>query len=412
MPDPRPAAGVPGALLALLSVLAVVGPISMELYLPTLPDVQDGLAMSDTQAAWSLLGCLLGLAVGQVLWGPVADRWGRRPVVLVALVLWTAVTLGCAVADTAGLFVALRVCQGLVGACGLTISKAVLADRLPGDALSRPLARLMILTAAFTVLSPVIGGLLLSFTDWRGIFWILVAVGVVVTGWTVLRLPETRVPAEPTTDGVTGASLVGLLRQPTFLLPTLASALAFATIMVFVTFSPDVLRGDYELDGLQFGLVFALIAVAMVTGAQTAPRLTDRIAPARLVVVALATSMTAMTALTAIGAATDNHPPLALLAGLFIVSNVAIGAVLPLTAAVAMSATTGSAGTASGLVGGIQFGLGALVGLVVAPVHPGGVTATALTMVVTASVALLIWTRRRLTTPAQAAHSAIAARPV
>lgn len=383
---------IPARLMVLLSVLAVVGPSSMELYLPTLPEVSDTLGLSDTQAAWSLLGCLLGLAVGQVLWGPVADRIGRRPTVLVGLVAWTAVSVGCAVVEDPIAFIVLRVCQGLAGACGLTVSRAVLADLLDPGALARPLARLMLLTAAFTILSPVIGGVLLSVTDWRGVFWILVGAGTLVVAWTALGLAESR-PVRPAAAGPAPAGQ-RLLTDAPFALATLTSGLAFAAVIVFVTFSPEVLRGEYGQGSLAFGVSFAAVAVAMVTGAQASPRLLERVPAERLVVVALSAGVGLQLTLAAVAAAWGGLPPLGVTLALFFASNLCLGVAMPLGAAAALAGRTARAGTASGLVGGLQFGLGAVVGLVVAPLHPGGLAATAIGMALTGLAGVLAWTTR------------------
>jgi MFS transporter, DHA1 family, multidrug resistance protein len=381
---------LPGRLLALLSVVAVVGPLSMELYLPTLPEVSATLGLSEPQSAWSLLGCLLGLSVGQVLWGPVADGLGRRWTIVGGVAAWTAVSAGCAVVSDPTLFIVLRIAQGLAGAAGLTVSRAVLADVLEPEALPRPLARLMILTAAFTILSPVIGGALLSFTDWRGVFTILAGIGAVTTLWVLVGLPESR------TTAIAGRGpRERLLADPSFSLATLTSGMAFAAVILYVTFSPEVLRGGYGLDSLEFGVAFAGTAVAMVTGAQLSPRLLNRVPADQLVTSALGCAIGFQLVLALVSTVADGLPPLPVTLVLLFASNLSLGVAMPLGAAAALAGSTGRAGTASGLVGGLQFGMGAVVGLVVAPVHPGGLTATAVSMAAASAIGVVAWTARR-----------------
>ncbi len=185
-----------GALITfMLGALSAVPPLSMDMYLPALPDVTRTLHSSATSGQLTLTACLTGMALGQLVVGPMSDRWGRRKPLLVGLLVYVLASVSCAIAPDAGLLIGCRLLQGLAGAAGIVIARAVVRDLYDGLEMARFFSTLLLVSSLAPVVAPILGGQVLRFTAWRGVFLVLAVIGVALTALVWRRLPETLPPS-------------------------------------------------------------------------------------------------------------------------------------------------------------------------------------------------------------------------
>lgn len=349
----------PRHLLLLLGCLSTFGPLSMDMYLPGLPAMADDLGASTSAAQLTLTACLAGLATGQLLVGPLSDTHGRRRPLLAGLLAYAAASLLCALAPSVLALTLLRYVQGVAGAAGIVIARAVVRDVAEGDAAARAFARLMLVSGLAPILAPVLGGQVLRLTDWRGVFGVLAAIGLALAGATARALPETHAPEQRRTGGVreTTAVFADLLKERTFLACTLACGLSFAAMFAYIAGSPFVLQDVYGVSPQTFSALFALNAFGILLGSQTSGRLVGRVAPARLLTVGVRAAGAGAVGLLVVSIA---HAGLAAVLVCLFVVVASIGLILPNAAAVGMAGHPRTAGSASALLGLSQYAFGAL----------------------------------------------------
>lgn len=351
----------------LLGLLTVLGPVSMDLYLPGLPDVSQSLGLARGAASATLFACLAGLAVGQVLWGQVIDRLGTRGPLLFGIALWVASSAGCALATAGAELIVLRAVEGIAGGCGMTVARALLAQRLAGHLLAAALARIALVTNVCAVSAPLAGGALLGAVGWRGLFLVLAAGGCVVALLAAVAFRERAGEVGPRPYQAAdprARDLLIPLRSPRYVRGAAVAVVSFAQVVLYVSIAPAMLRGHYGLGGAAFGAVFAVTVAALVLGTRMAPLLLrSRLRQDPLVAACLA----AAAAATAEGAAAavDAWPPLAVLTVLLALGNATAGVLISLGATESLSATTAGVGAAAGLLGGLQFGGGAALATLV-----------------------------------------------
>jgi DHA1 family bicyclomycin/chloramphenicol resistance-like MFS transporter len=360
-----PEAGAPTGrrylqLVLVLGALIAMGPLTVDMYLPALPELADDLGATDTGVQFTLTGMLLGLACGQLVIGPVSDALGRRRPLLAGVALHALTSLLCAVAPDVVSLSAVRVLQGFAGAAISVNAMAVVRDLFVGIAAARLLSRLMLVIGAAPVLAPSLGGLILQYTSWRGIFVVLALCALLLVLVAAFGLKETLPPhrrrsARPVATLRTYRSL---LRDPTFLALVLVAGLMMSALFSYVSGSPFVLQGIYGLDQRTFGIVFGCNALGIVLGTQLNPVLLRRFRPSQVLTGAVVGATTAAAVLlvtTATGFAG--------LSGLLVPLGCVVaccGLALPNTPALALSRHGEAAGTAAAMLGSVQFGVGAL----------------------------------------------------
>jgi MFS transporter, DHA1 family, multidrug resistance protein len=375
-----PAASSRGAegrgVLLLLGALSAFGPLSMDLYLPALPSLGRDLGAGQSATQLTLTAVAVGLAAGQLVAGPLSDRFGRRGPALVGVGAYAVSSLLCALSPSIWVLVAVRVLQGVAGAAGIVLARAVVRDRWSGTESARVFAVLASVMGAAPVLAPVAGGQLVRVTDWRGVFVVLAGVGVLLWLATLWRLPETLPPERRVAGGVrvTLANARGLLGRRRFVAFVLAQGLGFATLFTYISTSSFVLQDGYGLSAQQFSLVFAGNGVAIVLAGQLSRVLVRRVGPRRLLVAGLAVETAGSAVLVAVALA---GAPLAVVLPVLALVVAGNGLVLPNATALAMADAAHAAGTASALVGVGQFAVGGLA----APLAGLGATGTLLPMV-------------------------------
>ncbi|MEV6810823.1 multidrug effflux MFS transporter [Micromonospora sp. NPDC051296] len=360
-------------LILVLGSLIAVGPLTIDMYLPALPAIVDDFATSSAAVQLTLTGTLVGLALGQLLIGPLSDAVGRRKPLIAGTALHVVASVCCALAPNIVVLGGLRVIQGLGAAAASVIAMAVVRDLFSGAAFAQLLSRLLLVMGAAPVLAPTLGSELLRWTQWRGVFAALAVFGVLLMLIALLGLQETLPPARRQRGGVLPTTRLygSLLRDRTFVGLVLVAGLAMAAIFAYVSGSSFVLQGQYGLDEQQFGLAFGAGAVGLIAATQANVRLLRRYSPQRILATALLVGSAAGLALLGFAATGLGGLP-TLLAALWLVLAAA-GLALPNAPALALSRHGEAAGTASALLGAVQFGIGALAAPLVGVLGTGAV---------------------------------------
>ncbi|MET8699499.1 multidrug effflux MFS transporter [Kitasatospora sp. NPDC004723] len=376
------------ATIGVLGGLVALGPLTTDLYLPGLPAIADDFGAEPAAVQLTLTFSMFGVAAGQLIFGPLSDRFGRRPPLLVGLVLYTLASLVCVIAPNLPVLIAARFVQGAAGAAGLVIGRAVARDRFEGVAMIRFLASITLISGLAPILAPLFGAQLLRVTSWRGTFGALVALGLLLALVAFGALRET-LPASARRGGGLAATLRtmgGLLRDVPFLGLLLTSTFAFGALFGYISGSSVVLQHVYHVSPQTYSLLFGLNSVAIVASTQLNGRiLAPRFAAATLMRAGLATLIAAGVVLFLVTAVWDGG--LIAVCGSLFVMMAGLGVVLPNSAARALSLVSPqAAGSASALLGTGNF----LCGAVVAPLSSlGGSPSAVLLAVVVLSCAVL-----------------------
>ncbi|GAB3647365.1 multidrug effflux MFS transporter [Streptomyces sparsus] len=353
-----------GLLLTLiLGSLTALPALSMDMYLPALPEVSGALNSSAAQVQLTLTTCLLGLALGQVVVGPMSDQFGRRRPLLISMAGYVAASAACSLAPTIETLTVFRLAQGLAGAAGIVIARAVVRDLFDGLAMARFFSTLMLISGAAPILAPVLGGQVLRFTDWRGVFLILAGMGLLLTLVTLRWLPETLAPADRHRGGIPVAlrAMRGLLADRVFTGYLFAGALTFAALFAYIAASPFVVQEIYGASPQTFSLLFMVNSIGLVAVGQLNGRvLVGRVSLDRVLGIGLAIVATAAVALLLLTSGVFG--PVGLLpvaAGLFVLMS-AMALVLPNANSLGLMRAPHAAGSASALLGTSQFLIGAI----------------------------------------------------
>jgi DHA1 family bicyclomycin/chloramphenicol resistance-like MFS transporter len=349
----------PAYTVVVLGLLTMFGPLSLDLYLPALPQLADDLNASPSAAQLSITACLVGLAFGQLVAGPMSDRLGRKRPLIVGLLAYVLASAACAFAPSAMILALLRLVQGLAGAAGIVISRAIARDLYSGRALMIFFSRLLLVAGLAPVIAPIIGGQLSRVMSWRGIFGVLAGFGAVLllAGW--LGLKET-LPPERRIVGGFSRTLHGyntLLHDRFFVGCALSSGLAGATMFAYIAGSTFVLQRIYGLSPQGFSLVFGCISLGLVAAAQVGARLALVWPLTRVLGVGLAINLLGATGLLV---TVISGLPLGVLLAALVVMVCAVGLIFPTANALAMADYPDMAGTASSLQGLSQFVFGAV----------------------------------------------------
>jgi DHA1 family bicyclomycin/chloramphenicol resistance-like MFS transporter len=351
--EPREAGGPGGALMiVMLGLVTAVGPLSIDMYLPAFPAISRDLGVPASQVQLSLTACLIGVAGGQLVCGPLSDRFGRRRPAIVGLSAYAILSFLIALAPSAPVLIGLRLLQGLAGGTGVVVARAIVRDLHSGVAAARFFSRLTLIYGLAPILAPSLGSAVLRVTSWHGIF---VALGVLATLLTALlaaRLPET-LPVERRTAGGLGSTArlaKPLFRDRGYVGYTLALGLAFAALFGYLANSPFVLQEGYGLSPTVYSLLFGLNAVGLTALSQANARLLNRF-PTRSLLVAGQGAQAAAGLVLLVAALAGSLPGVA--AGLFLMVGT-IGMIQPNATALALETHGDRAGTAAAVLGGIQ----------------------------------------------------------
>lgn len=344
-------------LLILLGTLSAFGPLSMDMYLPALPQLQQQLHTSASLTQLSITTCLIGLAVGQIFIGPWSDRVGRKLPTLLGMVGFTAASLLAGLATNVWWLIFLRAVQGVAGTAGLVTSRAIATDLFSGKKLTQFYALLMGVNGIFPVIAPIIGGFVLTFTTWRGIFYILAVVGIILLISVWLGLPETH-PNQTSAPEKPLSILQMLLRDRIFMGYTLVTGLVSGGLFAYISGSSFMLQNIFGLSSQGFSLVYALNGLGIVVMSQLAGYLATHFNEYRVlqggVIIALIGAMALFATLFI------PHNLVLVLIPLFLIVSM-VGIVSTVAASLAMQHAHANAGSGSALLGLTQNLIGGIL---------------------------------------------------
>ncbi|MED0670036.1 multidrug effflux MFS transporter [Aneurinibacillus aneurinilyticus] len=343
----------------ILGALTAFGPLSIDMYLPSLPALTGDLNTSTSLVQISLTACLLGLAFGQLLVGPLSDARGRRKPLIVALIIYAISSLLCAISSSIWVLIALRVVQGVSGAAGIVISRAMVRDMYSGSELTKFFSLLMLVNGVAPILAPITGGLLLEVTSWRGVFVVLSILGAIMLLGALFGLPETLPIQRRSTGGIKGtlSTFRSLIGDRVFMGYALSQGLVLAAMFGYISGSPFVLQNIYGVSPQTFSVLFAINGLGIIIASQITGRLAGKVSETRLLVTGLglaALGGTLLLIMILIGAGL-----LAVMIPLFFVVS-SVGVVTTTGFSLAMQNQERSAGSASALLGLLPFVFGAI----------------------------------------------------
>ncbi len=349
--------GPTAGFVLLIGSLTLLPAMSIDMYLPSLPEVAAELGASTAAAQVTITGMMLGGAVGQLVIGPFSDRVGRRLPVLLGVSLHGLLSLLCAIAPTIGLLIALRGLQGFAAAGATVVALAMIRDRFVGAEASHLMSRLALVIGVAPLFAPAVGTVVAQHWSWRGVFVVLAALAAVLLVVVATVLPETLPPERRARVAVPALArgYVMLLRDGRFLALAVLPGIAMVVILSYVTGSPFVLQEEYGLSAAQFSGIFAAGGVGLVLGAQLNAAVVRRAGPARLLRWSLPAALLVAVVLLA-SAVTGLGGLLGILAPLWVILLL-LGFVGGNATALAMTRHGERAGTAAATIGFLQAGL-------------------------------------------------------
>ena len=375
-----------GGLLAALALFTASGPLGIDMYLPGMPELATSLSTTHSFAQMTITGFMLGMALGNLLFGAISDGTGRKPVIIVASAVALVASVACALADSIAFLICARFFQGLAGGCAIVVARAVVPDIAHGKQAARGLSALMAISGFMPAIAPVLGGLIIPAFTWRGVFWTIAAVNLaqlVVALWLV---PET-LPSHKRTSGTLRQMFPRMgrcLQRPAFTGYMVAAGLGFGTLFSYIAASHLVLQLQLGLSPTTFSLVFGSIALLIPLGNTLNMRLLKRHQPRTLLTVALGVDLTVgaiLLAFSILGPSNAMIPFIAILSAMagFIMANASALAIEEVRDI--------GTGAGTGVMGFFQFIIGGLVPPLVA-LGPNPATAMALGVLTCAGLAL------------------------
>ncbi|MBF4584036.1 multidrug effflux MFS transporter [Curtobacterium sp. VKM Ac-2865] len=380
--------GITTALLLVLGLLSAVAPFATDLYLPAFPEMTTELQTSATTVQLTLTAFLVGVTVGQLVFGPLSDRFGRVPPLVAGAVLCVLASAAAVFAPSIGVLIAARLLQGLGGAAGMVISRAVISDLATGKPAARAFSLMMIVGGVAPVVAPLLGGLLTGPIGWRGLLTIVLGLSVVMLVAVLAVIRETHLRSrrdELRAERQATGSPLRALRSRTFLGYTAVFGFAFAVMMAYISASPFLYQEMIGFGTVEYGIAFGINALALMGVSILSAKLTERYSVRGVLslgIVLVLASTVAFALLVATSA-----PVVALAVPLFTAVG-SLGLVLGNATALALGAVPSAAGSASAVLGALQFGLAALVSPLVS--IGGSATAAPLAIVMLAAAVVAV----------------------
>jgi len=374
----------------LLGGLTAFGSVSMDMYLPALPSLVRTLKTTPAAAEQTVSIFLIGLAAGQLIYGPVSDRVGRRGPILFGIVVYLIASLGCALASSIGLMIAFRLLQALGACAGMVIARAVVRDRYEDHEVLHVFSLLTLVMGSAPILAPLIGGWVLSVGSWRWIFGVQSLFALVITACAFFFMAESR--SEATRVRALSerplASYVALVRSPRLTALLLNGAFGGAALFAFVTAAPEIVITLYKVPAADFGWIFGVNVTGMIAAGQINARLARRVPGETLLHAANAVAFV-FASLLAVCAFTGWGGMFGILIPLwFVIAS--LGFSQPNSAASAMSVDRERAGATAALIGAATFGVGSLAGVATSLLDDGSARPLAIVIWVCLFVAVAI----------------------
>lgn len=373
-----------------LGALISLGPLSIDMYLPAFPQLRDELGATESAAQFTLTGMLLGLAVGQLVIGPISDAIGRRRPLLVGLAVHALASLACAIAPSVEMLAGVRLVQGFAGAAITVTAMAMVRDQFAGVAVARLMSRLMLVIGLAPMLAPSLGSVVLRWSSWRGIFAVLAVAAALLVALAFVGLRET-LPAgrrQPARVGNSLRTYRSLLKDRTFVALAMIGGLMMGAMFTYISGASFVLQDGFGLSATQFSLVFGVNSMALVLASQANPVLLGRfriltVMTTAASVAVLAAMLIVVSGLTGFGGLWGVLLPLMVILGCAGLTN-------PNVPALALNRHGEAAGAAAAVLGCMQFGVGGLISPVVGALGTSTAAPMGAVMAVVVGVALTL----------------------
>ncbi|WP_241384627.1 multidrug effflux MFS transporter [Rhodococcus sp. CH91] len=375
-------------MLFALALLSATAPLATDMYLPGLPIMAESLGSTTVGVQLTLTTFMAGLGLGQLLVGPLSDSWGRRKLILAGTVVLAISSAICAMAPTVEVLIAARLIQGFSGGTGIVLARAVIADKAKGNQAAKLFSLMMIIGGVAPVAAPLLGGVLLGPIGWRGIFWVLTGLAIVMALGALLFVPETLPPEKRHGGGlkIMAGNFGYVLSKRRFVGYAAAMALGFGGMFSYISASPFVTQDVLGLSPGQFSMVFAVNSVGLVLSNAINARLIGRFEVRKLLLVGVTTMFTAGTLLLLAMIVVGYNA--AVILPLLFVAVSAVGMTMGNATALAQAQVPKAAGTGSAVIGASQFGLAAVVSPLVGLGGEGTGIPMAVSIVVCSGLAL------------------------
>lgn len=375
----------------ILGALTAIGALSIDMFLPGLPEIKNDFHTTTSNAQLTLSLFMIGLALGNLFAGPISDATGRKKPLWISMFIYTLASLGIVFVTNIEVMIALRFIQGVTGGAASVISRAIASDMYKGKELTKFLSLLMLVNGVAPVIAPAIGGIILSFAVWRMVFIILTVFGILMVIGSLTKVPESLQEDEKDSNGIKEMfkNFKHLLATPKFVLPMLIQGFSFIMLFTYISASPFIIQKIYGMSALQFSIMFAAIGITLIISSQLVGVLVDRIERQQLLKIVtyiqvLGVVIVAMTLL--------NHLSFWILVIGFIVLVAPVTAVASLGFSIAMDESTKGRGSASSLLGLVQFLLGGLMSSLVNVMGEHNVTPYVVIISITAVIMIILQT--------------------
>lgn len=344
----------------ILGALTAIGALSIDMFLPGLPQIQSDFNTTTSNSQLTLSLFMIGLALGNLFVGPISDAIGRKTPLIVAMALFTLASIGIIFVDNIWWMIALRFVQGFCGGAGAVISRAISSDLYTGKQLTKFLALLMLVNGVAPVLAPALGGVILSFSTWRMVFVILTIFGLLMLFGTIFNIKESLSTEQRDSPHLVSIfkSFKRLLATPRFVLPMLIQGVTFVVLFSYISASPFIAQRIYDMSAQQFSIMFASVGISLIISSQLTGKLVDYIE--RQVLLRVLTIIQ-LVGIVWISIVLYMHLSIWLLFIGFIILVAPVTGVATLGFSIAMDENTGGNGSASSLLGLVQFLIGGLV---------------------------------------------------
>ncbi|NTG46172.1 multidrug effflux MFS transporter [Agrobacterium rhizogenes] len=379
----------------ILGLLSAIGPFAIDMYLPALPSIGKDLAAENNVVQLSLLFFFIPFAIFQLLYGPLSDMWGRKAPLYIGIGLFAVASVGAATASNIETLIAFRFLQGIGGAAGMVVPRAIVRDMHTGVQAARLMSLLMLVFSISPILAPLTGSAVIAFYGWRGVFWAVTIAAIIGLILLSTQLEETRTKAERSESGLRSAMAAYrlLLGDRNFLTLTFIGGLGISSFLVYLANSPFILIDHYGLTPTEYSFAFSVNAVSFFTVSQLTGWLGERFGLLRVMRVAVTAFATTMALLAIVMSLGFNQLPV-LVVFLFVGYGF-LGLVIPTTAVLALEDHGAIAGTASALMGTLQF-VTAAIAMIIAAVFFDGTALPMVAGIALCAVAALLLTQATL----------------
>lgn len=377
-------------LIVLLGSLTVLGPFSIDMYLPGFPAIAQDLHTTAAKVSLSLSGYFVGISLGQLLYGPLLDRFGRKPPLYVGLIIYILASAGCAMVTSIEGLILMRIIQA-IGSCAAAVASVVMVrDLFPVKDNAKVFSLLLLVLGASPMIAPTVGGYVTAAWGWQAIFLILLGMGIAILMAIYLWLPASYMPDQSISlkPRPILANFGRVLREPQFYTYAITGAIAFSGLFAYVSGSPMLFMTIFGTSEQEYGWIFAFLSIGFISSSQINTLLLRHYKSEQIVLVSLVGQVTI--ALGFLTVALNGLLTLPITLGFLLIFLCCIGFTNPNAAALSLAPFTQNGGSASALMGALQMGMGTLISVLVSLFESSSAVPMVLAMAGSSLLALLV----------------------